>query len=86
MTKATPLTVEIRYDGRWVRILGDYTWKPDNGYLQDVDIDTAAGLLTYPKPQFTLNSKPKPAALTALAVKLGVAPSDIWPADEQENE
>jgi len=48
--------MRIRYIGQaTVRILGPYTWSPENGHVQSVDAETAANLLTYPRPQFQID-------------------------------
>lgn len=49
--------MRIRYVGlAGLRVLGAYRWEPKNGYVTEVDAQTAAELLTYPRPDFVLDT------------------------------
>ena len=56
--------IQIKYTGSsGVRILEQYEWNSDNGYVVEVDVDTAANLITYPIPgQFALIADQKISA------------------------
>lgn len=72
--------VKIRFVGHHGRrILDDYEWNPENNHICPVDIQTAANLLTYPRPDFHLVKDQQMSDATAkqLADALGVAKSDI---------
>ena len=45
--------MKIRYIGKsQVRVIGEYRWDANNEFIQDVDTELAADLLTYPRPEF----------------------------------
>jgi predicted flap endonuclease-1-like 5' DNA nuclease len=70
----------IRFVGHnGVRILGDYEWNPENNHIVAVDAETAADLLTYPRPQFHLvqDQEMSSGDAQALADALGVAKAEI---------
>lgn len=46
--------MRIQYTGSGRRVLGGYVWEEANGYVVDVDAETAANLLTYPRPGFAV--------------------------------
>lgn len=46
--------MRIKYTGSGRRVLGGYVWEEANGYVVDVDAETAANLLTYPRPGFVV--------------------------------
>jgi len=57
----------IRYVGFGTRLIGPYRWDEDNGHVADVDdVQVAANLLTYPRPEFELDvSEPLLETMTA---------------------
>jgi len=58
------------------KIVGDAVFEaPD--YTAEVDVATAAELLTEPADRFTLAARPSGSALKALAQALGVKPENI---------
>lgn len=59
--------VRIKYVGFGTRIVGPYTWDERNGHVVEVDdLQIAANLLTYPRPEFELDvSEPLLETLTA---------------------
>lgn len=63
--------------GPYRRELGDYVWDEANGFAADVDIATAADLLTYPGGGYRLSTRPKPAAVKALAEAMGIDPKNL---------
>ena len=63
--------------GPYRRELGDYVWDEANGFTADVDIATAANLLTYPGGGYRLSTRPKPAAVKALAEAMGLDPKSL---------
>ena len=47
--------MKIRYIGlSTVRIIQPYVWEPTNNWIQEVPLEKAAELVTYPGPQFAL--------------------------------
>lgn len=76
MATETKVTVK-RTPGPVRHEIGDYVWEEANGFVQDVDVETAAQLITSPKAVFTLAGKPTPAGLKALADALGVEQRNI---------
>ena len=47
--------IKVRYTGlSTVRIIHPYVWNPENDYIQEVPLEKAAELVTYPGPQFEL--------------------------------
>ena len=47
--------IKVRYTGlSTVRIIHPYVWNPENDYIQEVPLEKAAELVTYPGPQFVL--------------------------------
>lgn len=63
--------------GPYRREMGDYVWEGANGFAVDVDIVTAANLLTYPGGGYRLGARPKPAAVKALAEAMGLEPKHL---------
>jgi len=61
--------------GPVVRMIDSYCWSAENGFVQDVDVETAANLITYPiAEQFRVKpGQPKPtkAVISTLARLLG---------------
>jgi hypothetical protein len=72
-------TIKIKFTGSPIyrRIVGAYEWSPENDHTADVDLETAADLLTSPEGDFALIEKPKPAIRSALAEKMGIAAADL---------
>lgn len=72
-------TVRIRFTGSKVvkRIIGAYVWEAANDHVTDVDLDTAADLLTSPENDWALAEKPKPAVHRDLAERMGLAPKEL---------
>jgi hypothetical protein len=67
--------------GPYRRTLGEYVWEAP-GFTADVDIATAAELLTYPGGGYWLGARPTAAALKALGEAMGLDPKNIvLPAD-----
>lgn len=49
--------MRIQYVGlAGIRLIRDYRWEEGNGFVADVDAQTAAELLTYPRPDFRLSN------------------------------
>lgn len=72
------LTVRIKEQpGPYRRELKDYVWEAANGFTAEVDIQTAAELLTHPSQVFSLAERPSAAVRKALADALGVKPENI---------
>jgi hypothetical protein len=73
--------------GMYRRVLGEYVWAEANGFKADVDIPTAAELLTYPGGGYWLGERPRPAALKALAEAMNIDPRNlVLPAEEKAAE
>lgn len=71
-------TVRIRHAAGPVRReLKGYVWEEANGFTAEVDIPTAAELLTYPTGAFSLAERPSAAARKALADALGIKPENV---------
>ena len=72
-------TVRIRFTGSRVvrRIVGDYVWDASNDHVTDVDLDTAADLLTSPENDWQLAEKPKQTVHRDLAERMGLAPKEL---------
>lgn len=73
------MTVAIKYLRRGKRIWGHYEWPEGGGHSVEVDIDTAANMLSYPRPDFELdpNSKTNAPERAKLAKLLGVDITEI---------
>ena len=68
----------VRMKPRPVRkIIGDAVFEEATGFVADVDVKTAADLLTQSGNRFWLAARPSAAALKALAQELGVKPENI---------
>jgi len=78
---ATKAKVEISFIGasNIIRVIDDYVWNKENGFVCAVDLETAANLLTYPRPQFaaTPGQKPTAAVIKTLAELTSLSSSDI---------
>lgn len=75
---AETTTVRIRHvAGPVRRELKGYVWEEGNGFTAEVDIPTAAELLTYPSGAFSLAERPTAAVRKALADALGVKPENV---------
>lgn len=71
-------TIKVRLEpGPVVRVIGETEWSEKAGWVQPVDLETAANLLAYPRPGWSLAEKPTAAQRKALADLLGVAPENI---------
>ncbi len=66
-----------RVAGPLTHTIGDYTWDAANGFTTEVDVDTAAGLLTEPRGRFSLAPGLSVAGRKALAEAMGVEPKNI---------
>ena len=55
------MSIQIKFTGHsGIRKLGNYVWNSENNYVQEVDVETAANLITYPNPgQFALVANQK---------------------------
>ena len=67
-----------RGSGPVVHTIGEYVWSEANGFTAEVDVDTAAGLLTEPRGRFSLAPGLSPAGRKALAEAMGVVPKNIY--------
>lgn len=75
---AETTTVRIKHAAGPVRReLKGYVWEEGNGFTAEVDIPTAAELLTYPSGAFSLAERPTAAVRKALADALGVKPENV---------
>ena len=71
--------VGVRWvSGPVVHTIGDYEWSEANGFTAEVDIDTAAGLLTEPRGRFSVAPGLSAAGRKALAEAMGVEPKNIY--------
>ena len=66
-----------RLAGPVVHTIGDYEWSEANGFTAEVDVDTAAGLLTEPRGRFSVAPGLSAAGRKALAEAMGVEPKNI---------
>jgi hypothetical protein len=66
-----------RLPGPVVHTIGEYEWSAANGFMTEVDIETAAGLLTEPRGRFSLAPGLSVAGRKALAEAMGVEPKNI---------
>ena len=71
-----------RLAGPVVHTIGDYEWSEANGFTAEVDIDTAAGLLTEPRGRFSVAPGLSAAGRKALAEVMGVEPKNIMVPEE----
>ena len=71
-----------RVAGPVVHTIGDYEWSEANGFTAEVDVETAAGLLTEPRGRFSLAPGLSPAGRKALAEAMGVEPKNIMVPEE----
>lgn len=70
----------IRFVGHaGIREIENYRWDPENNHVCPVDVETAANLLTYPRPDFHLvkGQRMSPALQKKLAELLGIDVSEI---------
>jgi hypothetical protein len=73
--------------GPWVRMVGEYEFSEATGWVQAVDLETAANLLTYPTPNYFLAERPSAAIRQRIADILGIGVDNIvWPAGGGEAE
>ena len=77
MTDKKQMIAIRRLAGPLVHTIGEYEWSEANGFTADVDVDTAAGLLTEPRGRFSLAPGLSPAGRKALAEVMGVEPKNI---------
>ena len=63
--------------GPYRRVLGEYEWSEKNGFVIDVDVATAANLLTYPGGGYWLAERPRAAVVKALADAIGVKAENL---------
>jgi predicted flap endonuclease-1-like 5' DNA nuclease len=66
-----------RLAGPVVHTIGEYQWSEANGFTAEVDVETAAGLLTEPRGRFSLAPGLSAAGRKALAEAMGVEPKNI---------
>ena len=66
-----------RLSGPVVHTIGEYEFSEANGFTAEVDIETAAGLLTEPRGRFSLAPGLSAAGRKALAEAMGVEPKNI---------
>jgi hypothetical protein len=76
------MNVKIRYTNRsHARVLaterGQYEWSDANERVCEVDVETAADLLTSPEEEWELAETPKPAVHRKLAELMGLAPKEL---------
>jgi hypothetical protein len=65
-------TVAIRYEGSsGVRIVKPYRWDASNDHVVDVDVDTAANLLTLPGDDFVIATMPDDDVVDQLEQLIG---------------
>ena len=67
-----------RLAGPVVHTIGDYEWSEANGFTAEVDVDTAAGLLTEPRGRFSVAPGLSAAGRKALSEAMGVEPKNIY--------
>ena len=77
MTDKKQMIAIRRLAGPVVHTIGDYEWSEANGFTAEVDVDTAAGLLTEPRGRFSLAPGLSQAGRKALAEVMGVEPKNI---------
>ena len=77
MTEKKQMVSVRRLAGPLVHTIGEYEWSEANGFTAEVDVDTAAGLLTEPRGRFSLAPGLSPAGRKALAEAMGVEPKNI---------
>lgn len=75
--KKDPTVKIMMRPGPYVRRIGGYEWSHKAGWTQDVDLNVAAELLTYPRPDFQLAAKPSGDARKGLAEIMGVSPESL---------
>lgn len=81
MNEKTMVRIAMR-PGPYRRVLGETVWEEANGFTAEVDVATAANLLTYPGGGYWLAARPSPAAVKALAEAMGVEVKNlVLPAD-----
>lgn len=66
-----------RVAGPVVHTIGEYAWGADNGFTAEVDVATAAELLTEPRGRFSLAPGLSAAGRKALAEAMGVEPKNV---------
>ena len=72
-------TVSVRrLAGPLVHTIGEYVWSEANGFTAEVDVETAAGLLTEPRGRFSLAPGLSPAGRKALDVYKRQRQSGPW--------
>jgi len=73
-----PQMIKVRrVAGPVVHTIGEYEWSAANGFTAEVDVETAAGLLTEPRGRFSLAPGLTQAGRKALAEAMGVEPKNI---------
>ena len=78
MSEKKPMIGVRRLSGPVVHTIGEYEWSEANGFTAEVDIETAAGLLTEPRGRFSLAPGLSVAGRKALADAMGVEPKNIY--------
>lgn len=72
-----------RASGPLVHEIGGVEFSEANGWVQAVDVETAANLLAYPVPVFFLAERPSAAIQQQIADILGIGVGNIvWPAGD----
>lgn len=77
MTDKKQMVGVRRLPGPVVHTIGEYEWSAANSFMTEVDIETAAGLLTEPRGRFSLGPGLSAAGRKALADAMGVEPKNI---------
>ena len=77
MTDKKQMVGVRRLPGPVVHTIGEYEWSAANSFMTEVDIETAAGLLTEPRGRFSLAPGLSVAGRKALAEAMGVEPKNI---------
>ncbi len=77
MTDKKQMIAIRRLPGPLAHTIGSYEWNEANGFTAEVDVETAAGLLTEPRGRFSLTSGLSQAGRKALAEAMGVDVKNI---------
>lgn len=77
MTDKKQMIAIRRLPGPLAHTIGSYEWNEANGFTAEVDVETAAGLLTEPRGRFSLAPGLTQAGRKALAEAMGVDAKNI---------
>lgn len=86
MTDKKQMVGVRRLPGPVVHTIGEYEWSAANGFVAEVDVATAASLLTEPRGRFSLAPGLTAAGRKALAEEMGVEPKNIVMPDDAPDE